>query len=233
MFTQVRQGKLSIRPSKCSVGYASLSFLGFNVSCLGLQPTKQNVDEILKAPRPITKTQLRSFIGLISFYRQFVPNFSAIAAPLTDLTKKGSPNVLIWNTAQELAFCSLRDCVAKQPILRLPNYNNSMILQTDASQDGLGSVVLQEEDGVRHPISFASRKLLPREKNYSTIEKECLAIIWSILKFQKYLYGQNFFLEVDHEPLQYLSRSNYSNGRLMRWALAIQTYRFTVRYIRG
>ena len=139
LFTRARQGKLSIRSSKCSVGYASLSFLGFNVNCLVLQPTKQNVDKILKAPRPITKTQLRSFIGLISFYQQFVPNFSAIAVPLADLTKKGSPNVLIWNTAQKLAFCSLRDCVAKQLILRLPNYNISMILPTDASQNGLGS----------------------------------------------------------------------------------------------
>ena len=141
-FVRVRKANLSIRPSKFSIGYFKLSFLGLDVSKEGLQPNQANVDKILKAPRPVTKTQLQSFVGLISVYPQFVPNFSAIAAPLTDLIKKGSPNVLVWDTAQELAFCSLRDRVAKQPILRLPNYSNVMILQSDASEEGLGAVIV-------------------------------------------------------------------------------------------
>jgi hypothetical protein len=97
----------------------------------------------------------------------------------------------------------------------------------------LGAILLQEEEGFRHPIAYASRKLLPREQNYAVIERECLAIVWAMQRFQNFLYGQSFLLEVDHEPLKYLSQTAYQNGRLMRWALALQAYRFTVKYIKG
>jgi hypothetical protein len=233
LFERVRKANLSVRPSKCSIGYFKLSFLGLDVSKHGLQPNQANVEKVLRAPRPETKTQLRSFMGLVGFYRQFIPNFSSISVPLTDLTKKGSPNTIPWDAPQELAFNTLREYVATQPILRLPDYTQPMVLQTDASNEGLGAVLLQTIDGVRYPIAYTSRKLLPREKNYATIEKECLAIVWAMVKLQNYLYGQHFFLEVDHEPLKYLSQSNYSNGRIMRWALAIQPFRFTVKFIRG
>ena len=99
---------------------------------------------------------------------------------------------------------------------------------------GLGTVLLQKgEDGIKHPVAFASRKLLPREGNYSTIEKECLAIVWAIRKFHQYLYGSEFVLEADHQPLQYLGASQYQNGRLLRWALALQPYRFVLKSVRG
>jgi hypothetical protein len=123
--------------------------------------------------------------------------------------------------------------VCNPPVLRLADIRKSFILQTDASCDGTGAILLQEEDGVRHPIAFASKKLLPRERNYSTIEREALAIVWGIRKFENYLYGKHFFLETDHSPLQYLAKSQYSNGRLMRWALALQPYRFTIKAIKG
>ena len=117
--------------------------------------------------------------------------------------------------------------------MRLPDFSKEFLLQTDASNDGLGAVLLQEEDDTKHPIAFASRKLLDREKNYSCIERECLAVVWGIQKFQNYLYGRHFILEVDHQPLQYLGKTQYQNGRLMRWALALQPYRFTVHAIKG
>jgi len=110
----------------------------------------------------------------------------------------------------------------------------TFILQNDASDTGVVAVLLQEDDeDVKHPVAFASRKLLPRESRYSTIEKECLAIIWDITKFQEYLYGKEFILETDHHPLQYLGKAEYQNGRLMRWALALQPYRFVIKAIHG
>ena len=127
----------------------------------------------------------------------------------------------------------MKNYVTKPPILRLPNLEKEFILQTDASNDGIGAILMQEDMGVKHPIAFASKKFLPREKNYSTIERECMAIVWGIQKFQTYLYGKRFILETDHQPLQYLQKAKFPNGRLMRWALSLQPFKFTVRAIKG
>jgi len=124
--------------------------------------------------------------------------------------------------------------IRSPPILRLPDVSQPFILQTDASHLGVGAVLLQEDTaGEKRPIAFASRKFLPRESRYSTIERECLAITWGVKKFQEYLYGTEFILETDHQPLQYLRQAKFQNGRLMHWALALQLYRFLLRAIRG
>ena len=107
------------------------------------------------------------------------------------------------------------------------------VLQTDASADGLGAILLQEVDGVKHPVAYASKRLLPREQNYSTIEREAFAIIWGIQKFQRYMLGTHFMLETDHHPLQYLDTAKFQNSRIMRWSLLLQPFRFTVRAIKG
>ena len=232
-FTRVQEANFVLRPSKCFVGFYSLNFFGHNVGSQGLGPTSEMLDKIHRAPPPTTKKQLRSFLGLVGYYRSFVPNFAAIAVPLTDLTSKGASNILVWGEAQQKAFVSLKNYVCNPPVLKLPDVSKEFILQTDASCEGLGAVLLQEENGVKHPIAFASKKLLPRECNYSTIEREALAIVWGVQKFERFLYGQHFILETDHQPLQYLNNAKFQNGRLMRWALALQPYRFTVHAIKG
>ena len=135
--------------------------------------------------------------------------------------------------AQEQAFQTLKNYVCVHPVLRLPDMSKPFILQTDASADGIGAILLQEDEQMKHPVAFGSKKLLPRERNYSTIEREALAIVWGIQKFQNYLMGTHFFLETDHHPLQYLDKAKYQNSRIMRWSLLLQPYRFTVRAIKG
>lgn len=233
-FTRVRNAKLTLRPSKCEIGAPEVPFLGFQVREGEIHPQAGTVEKILQAPRPETKKQMRAFLGLAGFYRKFVPNFATVAAPLTDLVRKRATNELSWNEAQMKAFEELKRRVANPPILALADLSRVFILQTDASNTGIGAVLLQEDsEGIKRPISFASRKLLPRESRYSTIERECLAIVWAITKFQEYLYGVEFILETDHQPLQYLGHAQYQNGRLMRWALSLQPYRFVLRAIRG
>ena len=233
-FDRVRKANIALKPSKCTVGEFDVSFLGFQIGEGTLKPKIETVSRILDAPRPTTKKQVRAFVGLIGFYRNFIPNFAALASPLTDLTKKGTKTDIEWGEPQQRAFTTLKACMVNPPVLKLPDLGRTFILQTDASNIGIGAVMLQEgEDRIKHPVAFASRKLLPREKNYSTIERECLAIIWAIGKFQQYLYGTEFILETDHQPLQYLGAAQYQNGRLMRWALALQPYRFVLRAIRG
>jgi len=159
---------------------------------------EETVDKILKAPPPKTIQQLQSFLGLASFYRKYVPDFAAIAAPLSDATRKGSPKEIIWNEVRERAFQELKNRISHPPILKLPDVSEPFILQTDASHVGIGAVLLQEDSaGEKRPIAFASRKLQPREMNYSTIECKCLAIVWRVTKFQEYLYGKEFLLETD------------------------------------
>jgi len=233
-FERVKRANLTLRPTKCEIGEFDISFLGHHVSESALQPKLETVNKVLQAPIPSNKKQLRAFLGLVGFYRRFIPNFATIASPLTDATRKGAPNQLEWNEAQDKAFQELKAHVVNPPILRLPNLNQVFMLQTDASSIGIGAVLIQEdENGVKHPVAFASRKLLPRETRYSTIERECLAIVWGVTKFQEYLYGKEFILETDHRPLQFLGNAQFQNGRLMRWALALQPYRFVVRAIHG
>ena len=117
------------------------------------------------------------------------------------------------------------------PVLKVVEPDKPYILQTDASELGLGAVLSQlKENGEEHPIAFANRKLLPRENNYSVIEKECLAIVWSLQAFHVYLFGQKFTIETDHQPLSWLQRMKNTNHRLTRWAFAVQPYCLEVRH---
>ena len=160
-----------------------------------MRPQEDKIQAIREATRPQTKRQMKSFFGLAGFYRRFIPSFSSIASPLTDLTKKDRPNsIKDWQDKDEKAFQTLKTRLTSSPILRMPVFRDEMpfVLRTDASDVGVGAVLLQEFEGEgRLPIAYASKKLLPREKNYSTIEKECLGIIWGIEKFRKYLQGVN------------------------------------------
>jgi hypothetical protein len=170
---------------------------------------------------------------MASYYRKFIPNFAAKSSVLTDLTKKGLPNKVQWNSEHDRAFESLKTSLVNAPILQIPNFGETFILRTDASNNGIGAVLLQETEKGKFPIAYASRKLLAREQNYSVVEKECLGVVWGIQKFHTYLYGRHFMLETDHMPLVYLNKSKESNGRLMRWAMTLQAYRFTIKAIKG
>ena len=233
LLTRLRSANLTAKPSKCSVGYKQIECLGHIVGNASISPNPDKVEVIQTAIRPGTKKQLRSFLGLVGFYRKFVPNFSLVALPLTDLTKKGCPNKLQWTDVHETAFQTLKHSLITFPILKLPNLSEPFILQTDASDRGIGAVLLQTEVDKKFPIAYASRKLKGSEVSYATVEKECLAIVWAIQKFQRYLYGREFVLETDHKPLVYLNRAKVANSRLMRWALALQPYRFRIVAIKG
>ena len=119
------------------------------------------------------------------------------------------------------------------PILRLPDLSKPFIIRTDASDYGVGAVLLQEHDGKKFPVAYASKKLSTHERGYSVIERECLGIVWALEKFQVYLYGREFVVETDHQPLVYLQKAKVTNGRLMRWALFLQSYHFRCEAIKG
>ena len=131
-----------------------MSFLGHTLSEGTLSPKQDTMDKILNAPPPRTQKQLRAFLGLANFYRKYVPNFAIVAAPLTDATRKGSPNEIPWNDTREQAFQELKKRISSPPILRLPDVSQPFILQIDASHLGVGAVLLQEDTaGEKTPIA--------------------------------------------------------------------------------
>ena len=193
---------LTARPSKILTGFQSLEFLGHVVGSGVLRPDESKTDKI-QVSTPTTKKQVRSLLGLLSFYRRYIPGFASVAAPLTDLTKEGgrSCRSIHWTPDCASALQEIQDILSRKPVLLLPRLDLPFVLQTDASSTGLGAVLLQEFEDSLHPVCFASRKLLDREKRFSTIERECLAIVWAVHKFVRFLWGVRFVLQTDHRPL--------------------------------
>ena len=233
VFKRLTTAGLTVRPSKCRVGETNVEFIGHQLQKGGIKPMDDNIEKIKAAPRPMDKTQVRSFIGLTGYYREYIPHYSTIASPLTDLTKKGEPKKVRWQEPQEKAYTSLKAMLTSAPILRIPDVKKPFVLRTDASDVGLGAVLLQEYDGKLYPVSYASRKLLDRERNYSAIEKECLAVVWGIKKYIRYLYGVEFVLQTDHQPLIYINQAKFENSKVMRWAMYLQNFRIKVESIKG
>ena len=233
LFARLKEVSLSARPSKCFLGFKELEYLGHGVGNGKMWPVTAKTEKIRDAPQPKTKKELRAFLGLAGFYRRYVPNFSLVALPLTELTKGGKPNKIEWTDDCESSFRTLKLQLCSSPVICLPQTDLQYVLRTDASDYGLGAVLLQDQGQGLQPVAYASRKLLTAEKNYSVIEKECLGIVWGVEKFDPYLYGTTFVLETDHQPLAHLNRAKVSNPRLMRWALRLQKYDYSVRVIPG
>ncbi len=170
---------------------------------------------------------------MAGYYRCFIPNFSSLAAPLTDLTRKGQPEKVQWTPAAEKAFQWVKEALTSEPVFRAPDFGCPFLLQTDASDSGLGAVLSQLQEGEEHPVLYISRKLTPAEKKYATVEKEALAVKWAVLELRYYLLGRKFTLVTDHAPLQWMARAKDTNARVTRWFLALQDFHFDVRHRAG
>ena len=171
-------------------------------------------------------------MGLLGYYRRYIPAYSVITAPITDQLK-GNKKTIDWSPECEEALTQVQQLLSQKPILILPDLNKTFTVQTDASNVGIAGVMLQDLGGKLHPVAYVSRKLLDRETRYSTIEKECLAIVWTLKKLDRYLWGQTFTLQTDHKPLTFLRSAMFKNNRILGWSLAMQGYSFDVKEIVG
>ena len=178
--------------------------------------------------------QVRAFLGITSYYRKFIPEYATLTAPLTDLTRKTSPKRVLWNERCDSAFAMLKHHLCSSPVLRNPDFDRPFVLQTEASDRGVSAVLSQVDDaGEEHPVTFYSRKLLPREERYSTIEKECLAIKLRMQACKVYLLGRHSTVQTDHRSLEWLNRLKDNNARLTRWSLELQQYSFDIQHRAG
>ena len=235
VLTKLEEAGLTIKPSKSKVAYSEVTYLGHTVGNSQIKPMLSKIEAVKNFLHPITKKNVRAFLGLTGYYRKFIPEYATISFPLVELTKKRMPNTVQWNADCEQAFQLLKECLMSEPILVAPDFSQPFLLQTDASNVGLGAVLsqIQGENREEHPIVYLSRKLKPNELNYTVTEKECLAIVWSINKLRYYLQGNKFTVITDHKALKWLDGARSSNNRLMRWSLTLQQFTFTVHYRKG
>ena len=208
---KLQSAGFTLRGSKCSFGKKEISHLGFEYSAEGIKPTKEKIQSIQEWPTPQSIKDVRSFLGLANFYRRFVPKFADTAAPLTNLTGKNV--TFVWDVIHQQAFEKLKQALVSPPIIAYPTPQDKFVLTTDASDVGLGAILSTEQGTV---IEYASRTLTPTEKNYATIEKECLAIIWAVRKFRHYLIGAHFVIHTDHKPLEWLTSPKTSKAHSQR-----------------
>jgi hypothetical protein len=171
VLTLLQQHKFHVKLSKCSFAQRQLSYLGHVVSADGVAIDPTKINTIKDWPQPLNAKELRSFLGLASYYRRFVPQFGAISKPLTELLKKG--DLYVWNSTTETSFQALKRALISALILALPNFDLPFYIETDASATGIGVVLHQQG----HPIAFVSKSLGPKAQGLSTYEKECLAIL--------------------------------------------------------
>ena len=231
---RLERAGLTIKPKKCQFAMSQCTYLGHVVGNGEVRPEMSKVRAVESFPTPKTKKQVRAFLGLTGYYRKFIAGYADIAMALTDLTRKNAPNTVVWTTACEKAFEALKKALCSTAVLQSPDFNRPFILQTDASNRGVGAVLSQrDDDGNERPIAYYSRKLLPREERYSTVEKECLAIKVATNTFRVYLLGKPFVIQTDHRSLEWLDRLKDNNARLTRWSLALQPYNFKVQYRSG
>ncbi|CAM4532478.1 unnamed protein product [Lepidochelys kempii] len=213
---------------------AEVSYLGHRVGSGRLKPEPAKVEVIRDWPAPHTKKQVQAFIGMAGYYRRFVPHFSAIATPVTELCKKGKPDKVVWTEQCQVAFRALKEALVSGPVLANPDFDKPFVVFTDASDTGLGAVLMQEDEkGERHPIMYLSKKLLPREQHYAAIEKECLAMVWALKKLEPYLFGRHFTVYTDPSPLTWLHQMKGANAKLLRWSLLLQDYDMDVVHVKG
>ncbi|XP_025155003.1 uncharacterized protein LOC112588630 [Harpegnathos saltator] len=231
LMNRLQKANLKLQPDKCEFLRREVAYLGHIIGSDGVRPDPEKIKSIKEFPTPRTQKQIKQFLGLAGYYRRFIPDFSKTAKPLTDLLKKDKE--YIWRPIQQHAFNILRESLCSHPILQYPDFTKPFNLTTDASGYAIGGVLSQGPIGQDLPIAYTSRVLNPAEQNYSTIEKECLAIVYCVQYFRPYLYGQKFKIITDHKPLMWLQSIKDPSSRLWKWKTKLAEYEYEIQYKKG
>lgn len=203
-----------------------MRYLGYLVDRNGLRADPEKLQAMLQLPVPKSVKEVRRVVGTFSWYRRFVPEFANLIPPLTALLKKS--NKFVWTHSCDDAFKRLKEYLISAPVLSCPNYDLPFVVETDASDFGVGAVLLQPHEDGDKVISYLSRSLSKQERNYSTTKKECLAVLLAIEKLRPYLEGVSFCVVTDHHSLVWLQNLKDPTGRLARWSLRLQQYDFKI-----
>lgn len=232
VFTRFRQFNLKLAPKKCCLARTKLQFLGHEVSRYGYSPADDNLSKIRNFPRPTNAKQVKSFVGVGSFYRKFIPNFAGLVEPLTRLLSKD--NKFVWETSQEEAFEGLKKLLLSPPVLRFPDYAREFHLFVDASNVAQGASLNQKDDeGRYYAIMYGSRVLSKSERKWPIVQTELGAIIWGLRLFRPYIFQSKVVVHTDHKPLQYLMKKREQHVNLARWVIELDMYDIEIEHING
>ena len=233
-FDRLQDANLTVNLHKSEFCRARVVFLGHIVGQGEVSPVTSKVDAIVNFPTPMDKREVMRFLGMAGYYRKFCCNFSTVAAPLTTLLQKRKE--FLWSQKCQYAFEKIKSLLLSAPVLKAPDFDKAFKLQVDASDIGIGAVLLQEGDqGIDHPVCYFSHKFNKHQINYSTTEKETLALLLALQHFDVYLGTTVAPVEVftDHNPLVFIEKMKNKNQRLLRWSLAFQEYNLRIRHIKG
>jgi len=218
--------------AKCEFAVQEFRFLGFKVTPEGILPDPEKVRSIVDMTPPRNAKGVRRFLGATGFFRKHIPKYAAIAAPLTQLTRKDQS--FRWGTLEQEAFQSLKDKLASAPILQKPRFNDPFEVHTDASQLAIGACLMQRDaHGNPSAVAYFSRKLRGAETRYSATDAEALAVVEGVRAFDPYIYGRQFTVYTDHRPLVYVFTRKTKSARMSRWAYELSHYQFQITYKQG
>ena len=203
-----------------------IEYLGHFISGKGVETDPRKVESVAKWPVPKSVKELKSFLGLAGYYRKFIRNYSGISRDLNDLLKKG---IFKWNDKAQVAFETLKSALIAAPVLALPDFDKIFVLETDASNEGIGAVLMQ--DG--HPLAFLSRSLGPRWQKLSVYEKELLAIVTAVQKWEQYLSGAHFIIKSDQKSLKWLLQQRISTPFQQFWLSKLMGFDYEIQYKGG
>jgi transposase InsO family protein len=232
VLARLQSSNLKIKPSKCSLLQPSVEYFGHVISGLGIHPLKSKLESIQawpslsSVPRHKLRTEVKRFLGLVSYYRRFIRNMSDISTPLYELTKATSN--LIWTPVHEASFQRLKAALLHPPVLAFPDVKaGNFILDTDASNTGIGSVLSQVQNGNETVIGYYSRLLSDAERKYCVTKREFLGVVRAVEHFKPYLYGQQFLLRTDNSAVSHMLTLSDANEQIQRWQLFLSQFKFS------
>lgn len=231
LFDRFKKFGLKVSPEKTKLGEREVKFMGHIVSEAGVRPNEERVKAIKEIPVPKNVKEIRTFLGMMGYYRRFISNFADITEPLTAMLKKGERVKVTPATMESVAKCKTALCSA--PVLRFPNFGRPFVITSDASAEALGAVLSQVDEAGDRPVAFASKKLTPAERRYSTIERELLGVVWAVEQFRPYVYGTNFQIRTDHMPLLWVEKLKETSARITKWKERLAAYTFTIHHTKG
>ncbi|KAJ4745598.1 polyprotein [Rhynchospora pubera] len=218
--------KLSAKLSKCAFGTTTVEYLGHLITAEGVSTDPAKVKGMTDWPTPVTIKQLRGFLGLTGYYRKFVRNYGMICKSLTELLKKDS---FRWNSEAQHAFDTLKTAMATTPVLALPDFTKPFVIEADASQLGIGAVLLQD----KKPLAYFSKGLCPKNQGLSTYEKELLALVSAVTKWKHYLIGGPFIIRTDHISLKHLLEQRVNTAMQHKSLSKLLGLHYTIEYKKG